>query len=113
MVQEPNLVLHVVCIWGLPFLAYFLGIVIRKVALPGRDSPPLSHQLLLGIPVCLVVVSPSLAAVQSAIVYHPDLGTYLFTLGVLIEQGMLLQETITRQLRALMKSEPPAAAAAG
>lgn len=109
MVQEPNLVLDSLLIWGLPFVAYFLGIIIRKKAMPGKDSPPLSHQLLLGVPLCLVIVSPSLAAVMNAV--KSDVSAYLFTLGVLMEHGMLVQETATRQLQGLLKDQASAAAA--
>jgi hypothetical protein len=110
-VVEPNLVWNSVVTLGLPFLAYFLGIIIRKVALPGKDSPPLSRQLLLGVPMCLVIVSPSIAAVGNAV--RSDVGAYLFILGVLMEHGMLVQETATRQLHSLLKSETSAVAGAG
>ncbi len=42
----------------LAFGAYYVGIIIRKIALPGKDSPTLGKQLLLGLPVSLVVVTP-------------------------------------------------------
>src|ERR1043165_8391985 len=101
-VNEPNLVLQSLAIWGVPFVAYFLGIIIRKVALPGSRSPSLLHQCLLGVPVGLVIVSPTLALVRTAIT--TDIGAYLFTLGILIEHGMLVQETATKQLQALKRA---------
>jgi hypothetical protein len=50
--------------------ANFLGIVIRKVAIPGKDSPALHKQFLLG----------------------------LVTIGLIIEHGMLLNERVTKFL---------------
>jgi hypothetical protein len=38
---------------GLPFAAFFLGIIVRKFGLPGPNSPPLRCQILLGLPVSL------------------------------------------------------------
>jgi len=94
--SEPNFLLQVIAIWVLPYLAYFMGACIRKAVLPGRDSPPLSHQLLLGIPVSLVVVSPLLTSLQHVIA--ADVSAYLINMGVIVEHGMLLQETLTRHL---------------
>ena len=74
-----------------PFVAYFLGIVIRKLALPGKDSPPLGKQLLLGIPLSLVVVSPLVGLLQVT-----DPRTFLVTTGLIIEHGMLVNERATR-----------------
>lgn len=108
MAQEPALVLQSLAIWGVPFVAFFLGIVIRKVVFPGADSPPLVHQCLLGLPVGLVIVSPSLAVLRTAIA--TDVSAYLFAVGVIIEHGMLVQETATKQMSALLKGKPSIAA---
>ena len=86
-------------ILGVPFLAYFLGIVIRKKVMPGPKSPPLNKQLLLGIPISLVVVSPLLAVFRQSI--H-DTAAYLMTVGIIIEHGMILTETAARQLSQLI-----------
>jgi hypothetical protein len=98
-VDGPNLALQNIAIWGIPFVAYFLGIVIRKITIPGAGSPPLSHQFLLGIPVGLIIVSPTLAILRTAIA--TDVGAYLLTVGIIIEHGMLVQETATKQLKAI------------
>ena len=44
--------------FGVPFLGYFGGIVIRKTALDRPGSLTLGRQLLIGIPVSLVTVPP-------------------------------------------------------
>ena len=90
-----------------PFAAYFLGIVIRKFALPGKDSPALFRQMLLGIPLSLVVVSPFLGLLQVT-----DTKTFLVTTGLIIEHGMLLNERVTRLL-ASGRPDVPVAAGGG
>ncbi|MEW6363153.1 MAG: hypothetical protein AB1714_00790 [Acidobacteriota bacterium] len=108
---QPSFLLLNVLVLAVPFLAYFAGIIVRKKAMPGPNSPPLRKQLLLGIPLSLLIVSPVLAAVRDAIVR--DLGTYLFTLGVLMEQGMIVQETATERLARLKAPKPAVNSAAG
>jgi fucose 4-O-acetylase-like acetyltransferase len=81
---------------AVPFFAYFLGIVIRKKVMPGRGSLPLRRQMLLGIPASLVVVSPILPVVNATI---PNLPGFLVTMGLIMEQGMLLNETVTNRLK--------------
>ena len=96
--MEPNYgVLNVVAI-VLPFLFYYLGIVIRKIALPGKDSPPLSHQFLLGIPVSLVIVSPILPVLAKT---YSDIPALLVTLGLIVENGMVVNEAAVNQLKKL------------
>jgi hypothetical protein len=72
--------------------------VIRKVAWPGDKSPPFSHQFLLGIPVSLVVVSPMIPVLSRTV---SDVPALLITLGIVIEHGMILNETATTQLKKL------------
>lgn len=84
-----------------PYASFFLGIVIRKVALPGPNSPKLGKQLLLGVPVALVVVTPLLAAFYALMPSLPDdawkvLPSILLTLGTIMEQGMIVMETATK-----------------
>jgi len=85
---------------GVPFLAFFVGIIVRKVALPGQNSPRLGCQMLLGIPVSLVIVSPVLNVFGEAI--H-DRSAYLLTVGIMMEQGMLVVETATEHLKNLLE----------
>jgi hypothetical protein len=99
--QEPNFVVQNILLWVVPYLAYFLGIFIRKIVLPGANSPILSHQFLLGIPVGLVIVSPFLTFLRSAM--SSDVPIYLFNIGIIIEHGMLVQETATNHLKKLTR----------
>jgi len=98
---EPSYFVPIVLVWCIPFLAFFLGIVIRKECFPGKDSPPLRKQLLMGVPVSLVVVSSLITGVHEGIKEH--ISTYIFTLGVLMEHGMLVSETLVRHLEKLTK----------
>jgi hypothetical protein len=102
-VQEPNLLWQNIAVWVVPFLGYFVGICIRKIALPGQNSPPLRHQLLLGVPVALVIVSPILTIMRSGM--SVDITIYLFNLGIVVEHGMLVQETATTHLTKLAKRD--------
>ncbi len=97
---EPSFFWQNLAIWVVPYAAYFVGIWIRKAALPGVNSPPLTHQLLLGVPVGLVVVSPFVAVLRVAM--SADVTAYLFNIGIVIEHGMLLQETATLHLKKLV-----------
>ena len=82
-----------VLVLGLGFVAYYLGIIIRYYGLPGKDSPALPRQFLLGIPFSIAVVvalsSTMEAAVQSA---TTSATAILATLGLIIEHGMVLNE---------------------
>jgi len=98
---EANFTLINVAVWGLPFLAFFLGIVIKKEVFPGPNSPPLTKQLLMGIPVSLIVVSSLIAGIYEGIREH--FPAFIFTLGVLMEHGMLVSETLARQLEKLSR----------
>jgi hypothetical protein len=99
--MEPNAFLINFVNVGVPFLAYFVGIVIRKVALPGKDSPSLSKQLLLGIPISLVIVAPALGILRNTIA--TDLGTFLLTIGVIMEHGMIVTETAMKHIHKLIQ----------
>ena len=94
---EPLTFVQNLLVWVVPYLAYFLGIYIRKRVFPGNNSPALYEQLLLGIPVCLVVVSPMISALQSSFGSH--LPTYLFTVGIIMEHGMILHETASKHVK--------------
>ena len=86
----------------LAFGAYYVGIIIRKIALPGKDSPTLGKQLLLGLPVSLVVVTPLLIILNAAV--HGSVSNQisaLATLGIIMEHGMVLNETLSKHLQTL------------
>ena len=85
---------------GVPFLAYFVGIIVRKVALSRPNAPSLRSQMLLGVPMSLVIVSPVLTVLGDAI--H-NLSAYLLTVGVIMEQGMVVTEMAAKQLQNLVQ----------
>lgn len=91
----------VMCLVG--FGAYYIGIIIRKIALPSNDSPTLINQLLLGIPVSLVVVTPLLAVLAAAFSGAESTQfAALTTVGIIMEHGMLLNETLTKHLKKIV-----------
>ena len=100
--MEPNYALANVFGFSVPFACYYVGIVIRKIVLPGKDSPPMGHQLLLGIPVSLIVVSPLLPVIAAT---YSNIPAFLLTLGIVIEHGMLVNETATTHLKKLTSSK--------
>jgi hypothetical protein len=101
--MEPNYSLTNILVL-LPYGAYFLGILIRRIALQGGSNSSHVCQFLLGIPVSLVVVSPLLMTVIPTISSVPG---YLLTMGLVMEQGMVLNETIVSHLRDLAKGQMP------
>ena len=104
---DPNLVplgLQIFAVWMLPFIAYYLGIYIRKMAFPSAGSPPLTVQFLLAIPVCLIVVSPLIITLQKSLGSH--IPTFLFTIGIIIEHGMIMHETAVKHLERLRNPKP-------
>ncbi len=105
MVQEPSFTLQNAAIWVVPYVAYFIGICIRKVALASPGSPRLLDQLLLGLPTSLVIVSPFVVVLRAAM--GADVPAYLFNLGLIIEHGMIVQETATQQLQRLVGGQKP------
>ena len=102
--MEPNYLLTNFMVLILPFGAYYVGILVRRYALPGNSTSSLACQVLLGIPVSLVVVSPLLMTVIPTISSVPG---YLLTMGLVMEQGMVLNETIVSHLRDLAKGQMP------
>jgi hypothetical protein len=99
--MEPNYLLQNILTLLLPFGCYYLGIVLRKVVIPGKESPSLLHQCLLGIPVSLVVVAPMLPVLAKT---YSEIPTLCVALGIIIEHGMLVNETATQHLTKLNRS---------
>lgn len=104
--MEPNYLLQNILLLVVPFFAYYLGILIRRYALPGKSNGSLGGQVLLGIPISLVVVSPLLVTVIPNISNVPG---YLLTLGIIMEHGMVLNETVASHLKDLGKGQLPVA----
>lgn len=92
--MPPNYIANNILIFVLSFGSYYLGIFIRKKAMPGSNSPPLKYQFLLGIPVSLLVVSAFIPIIRATLTDW----VLLFTLGLIMEQGMLLNETLTKKI---------------
>jgi hypothetical protein len=93
---------------GVPFAVYFAGIFVRKMVFPGPNSPSLWRQMLLGVPVSLVIVGPLLKVFGEAI--H-DASAYFFTLGIIMEHGMLVTETAMKHLQNLIQTPSVVASA--
>ena len=92
-------VFEAIMLCTVPLLAFFLGVFIRKFALPSRKSPPLPRLLLLSIPVSLVVVAPFIVLIPPSIAELPKM---LLTLGIIMEHGMVVPETLSAHLRKLL-----------
>lgn len=84
-------------VWFVPYLAYFFGIAIRKYALPIPNGLSIGKLLALGIPVCLIIVSPIIGAIRES--FYVNLATYLFTVGIIMEHGFLVHETAVNRLK--------------
>lgn len=96
---EPTSYVNLV-VFGLSFACYFLGIFIRKKCLPQANSPALQKQLLLGIPVSFIVVPPLLLLMQKNFTME-GLPSFLVVLGIIIEHGMIVNETAVKHLEKL------------
>ena len=88
----------------IPYMAYFLGTVIRRYGIPG-DNSPLRCLLLLAIPLNLTIVTPILLASSSII--HLGFGySYLVIIGIIVEQGMVVHEVATRRIHQAINGVP-------
>src|SRR5690348_2769616 len=94
--MEPSYVWTNVLVIVLPFSCYFFGIVVRKVAMPTPNSAPWAHQFLLGVPVSMVVVGPMMPVLSKTLTDMPAL---IVTLGVIMEQGMVVNEAAANMLK--------------
>jgi len=103
--MEPNYALTNILIL-LPFAAYYLGIVIRRYAFPDDFTSTLGRQFLVGVPMSIGVVVPLCTTVIPNI--SSVLG-YIAMIGLVIEQGMVLNETVSSRLKPLTTSQIAAA----
>ena len=94
--MEPNYSISNFVIFVLPFLCYHFGIVVRKIVLPGPNSPPYLHQHLIGIPMSLAIVCPLLPILKLG---YGDITALGITLGIIMEHGMLVNETMMHRLK--------------
>lgn len=102
--MEPNYLLTNILL-VLPFGAYYVGILIRY-KLWGNPTSSLGNQFLLGIPASLVVVSPLLVTVIPNLSNVP---AYILTLGIVMEHGMVVNETVMSRLKNRAKESVPIA----
>lgn len=91
--------------YGLPFLAYYVGILVRYYArfLDESDPPPLREQLVAGCAFSLIAVAPLLPSLSLAVSAEGgvDLVAYYLVIVVVMQEGLVLHEravTIVRKL---------------
>jgi hypothetical protein len=94
-----------------PFAAYLLGIIVRRLYLPSPSSPRLIPLLLLSVPIYVAVGVPILAALQ----YHLlSLGYgYLLAVGIIMELGMLVETLVARLDQAIRSTTSPSSQSQG
>src|SRR5256885_732071 len=83
---------HNILLVALLFLGFFLGVVFRRVTLPGRDSLSLGLHFLFGIPVSLLVIAAFLPVLHLP---RGDLAEFLVTAPALVEHALLVNEPAT------------------
>jgi hypothetical protein len=104
---EPSVLLESVKFYLLCYAAYFIGIVIRNLSFPDAASPPLKKLLLLGVPICLTVITSAVASLEKTITTP---AAYLYTIGIVMEHGMIVHETVISRVAEAVKrpsSSPP------
>jgi len=99
--EQPIYIINNILIFLLTITPYYFGIYIRYKIFPSKSAPPLKHQFLLGIPICLVVITPMIPVIIKTITDW----SILVTIGIIIEQGMILNETATSRIKKLTKSK--------
>lgn len=90
VIDDGNFLLQNILVWIAPFAAYYFGILIRKYGFQNPESPPLTQQCLVAIPICIIVVMPFIGFLNSAI--SSDIPAYLTTMAVIMEHGMIMNE---------------------
>lgn len=102
--------------YGLPFLAYFLGIVVRYYAkfLHDTTPPPLGEQLVAGCVFSFVAVAPLLPSLHLAVSAEDgvDLIAYFLVIVVIMQEGLVLHERAVTAVKKLVRpaggdTDPP------
>ena len=97
----------------LPFLAYFLGIVVRYYArfLHDTDPPPLQEQLVAGCVFSFVAVAPLLPSLRLAVSADGgvDVIAYFLVIVVIMQEGLVLHERAVTAVKKLVREKPDAA----
>lgn len=108
LTEPPQFLMNNIFIFLLAWGGYYLGIVIRKVVF--KTGPPMKHQFLLGIPISCVMLAPFIPLLQATISDWSVLATF----GIIVEHGMVVNETATDQIQKLAKKlQQPAMGTAG
>lgn len=90
-------ILITVKLFIIPYGAYFFGIYIRNKYMPEKDSPNLRTLMILGVPVCLIIVSPILIAAKESLATITY--AYFLTVGIIMEHGMVVHETAIARIK--------------
>ena len=94
--------------YGLPFLAYYIGIFVRYYAKFLHDSPPppLDQQLVAGIVFSFVAVVPLLPSIRLAVSETGvDEIAYSLILVVIMQEGLVLHERAVTAVKKLIRDD--------
>ncbi len=106
--DAPNYMLSNILVLVLGFGCYFLGILVRCKGFPGPKTPRLSQQLWMSILVAPLTLGAMVPVIQASMT---SLGSALLMIGLIIEQGAVVNETATAVFQQAMQgrgSIPPA-----
>lgn len=90
------------------FATYFLGIVLRYFALPGKNPMPLRQQCAIGFVLAFAIVGPFLVVMRAAFFgAETNAATAFATIGVILEHGFVMNNTLTREIRRMVSRDVP------
>lgn len=112
-ISEPSRIQFLLA-YVLPFVAYYIGILVRYYAKFLHDStpPPLREQLVAGIVFSVVAVAPLLPSIRLAVTPESiHLIPYMLIVVVIMQEGLVLHERAVAGVRKLVRRDerPPAA----
>ena len=97
--------------YGLPFVVYYLGIIVRYYAKFLRPStvPPLKEQLVAGIVFSIFAVGPLLPSFRLAVSAPGgvDVLAYVFAAIVILQEGLVLHERALSTVKRLVRKPQP------
>ncbi|QQS11869.1 MAG: hypothetical protein IPK81_20380 [Rhodospirillales bacterium] len=106
---------------AVPVLCYFMGICIWSKTLRKDTDPTLRQQLALGVAGVFVVVFPLLVGLSPTIealfrksaegdptVWRSAMISYLVSLGIYVQQGLVVHEVVRRKIADAMHGTPSA-----
>ena len=102
--------------YGLPFIAYFLGILVRYHArfLRASEPPPLREQLIAGCVFSFVAVAPLLPSLRLAVSADGgvDVIAYFLVIVVIMQEGLVLHERAVTAVKKLVRHADDSSASA-